>query len=99
MTLQLRVQPNAEADLRDAWQWYENLEPGLGDEFLRAVEACFERIQCLPDLFPIVHRNARQALLRRFPYRVIYVIREPWIDVIAVFHARRNPRGWQERTG
>jgi hypothetical protein len=30
----LLIRPQAEADLREARNWYENQRPGLGDEFL-----------------------------------------------------------------
>jgi plasmid stabilization system protein ParE len=98
VTLRPRIQPQAEADLDDARRWYETQERGLGVEFLRSVRACLDQIERLPRVWPVVRRDARQALVRRFPYRVIYVIREPWIDVLAVYHVRRDPRGWQQRT-
>ena len=32
--------PEAEQDVADAYNWYEAREPGLGEDFLRCVEAC-----------------------------------------------------------
>ena len=32
--------PEAEQDVADAYSWYEAREPGLGEDFLRCVEAC-----------------------------------------------------------
>jgi hypothetical protein len=39
----------------------------------------------------------RQALVRRFPYVVCFLIEAERISVIAVIHGRRNPRVWQSR--
>jgi len=39
-----------------------------------------------------VHREARRALLRRFPYVAIYVVRDESVFILAVLHQRRNPR-------
>ena len=50
-------------------------------------------------MFPFVLRNARKAVVRRFPYTVYYEIGEREIVILAVFHAKRNPEHWQKRTG
>jgi hypothetical protein len=36
-------------------------------------------------------------LVRRFPYAVIYRIDDDQTTVVAVYHSRRDPRGWQSR--
>jgi hypothetical protein len=41
VTARLVVRPAAEADIRAAALWYESRSPGLGGEFLRAIDvAC-----------------------------------------------------------
>ena len=32
--------PEAADDVAEAYAWYEEREPGLGEDFLRCVEAC-----------------------------------------------------------
>ena len=51
----------------DAQDWYENEAPGLGRRFRAAVDAVIERMSANPRQFPVVHKNIRRALLRRFP--------------------------------
>jgi hypothetical protein len=41
---------------------------GARADFLRAVDVCFSEMLRTPDRFPQVYRQARKALLRRFPY-------------------------------
>jgi toxin ParE1/3/4 len=93
----LVIRPEAEADLAEAFAWYEERRRGLGERFLLSVEASLATIQRHPESFPLVHGPIRRALLRRFPYGVFYTVEEPAIVVLAVFHCRRDPRGWQER--
>ena len=38
----------AEADLDDAFSWYETRLPGLGEAVLRSADLCFARIQRHP---------------------------------------------------
>jgi hypothetical protein len=41
--------------------------------------------------------DASRGRLRRFPYGLFYRILPDALVVLACFHARRDPRRWQER--
>jgi plasmid stabilization system protein ParE len=97
MTYQLAIEPEAEADLDEAYRWYENQRSGLGGEFIACVDAAFERICETPELHAVVYKHVRQALIRRFPYVICYVFEEPWVSVVAVFHGHRDPAIWKLR--
>jgi plasmid stabilization system protein ParE len=90
--------PAAAADVEDAYLWYEGQRPGLGDEFLEAVESSIEFVQSHPQAWPVVHRDTRRALLHRFPHGLFYRLYEQQIVVVACMHASRDPRRWQSRT-
>lgn len=68
MTLAVILRPEASEDLTDAYLWYEDKRHGLGEEFLLVVDAAIEKIRRSPDAYPIIHRNVRRVLTRRFPY-------------------------------
>jgi plasmid stabilization system protein ParE len=87
----LIVQPEAEADLRDARAWYEAQSSGPGDEFLAEIDRIFSLIEARPDAYATVHRKARKASVRRFPYIVLYVERRDNLFVLGVLHHRRDP--------
>ncbi len=97
MSRRLIVRPEAEAEMIDAFDWYEDRVPGLGSEFLLCVDAVFSAIQRTPQHYPCVHKTARRALSRRFPYEIIFVEDDERVVVLTVFHAKRNPKQWQER--
>jgi hypothetical protein len=67
VTATLIVQPEAEADLGEAFRWYEARRHGLGHEFLAEVSRTFSRIAEQPLRNAPVHREARRALLRAPP--------------------------------
>jgi len=93
----LLIESEAEADLTEAFAWYERQRPGLGEEFLLAVEACLAEIQRRPRSFVSAVPDVRRALLRRFPFGVFFVESGGTNRVIAVLHARRNPATWRKR--
>jgi plasmid stabilization system protein ParE len=96
--MQIVIRPAAAADIEDAFVWYEQQRRGLGSEFLKIVDDALIVIQRAPQLHPVIHRNTRRALLRRFPYGIYYRIYPDLIVVVACMHGRRNPRRWQSRT-
>ncbi len=88
----------ARAELIEAQDWYEGQAPGLGRRFRAEVDALTERISAHPLQFPVVFKNVRRALLRRFPYMLFFTIEDDTLLVFACFHASRDPRRWQRRT-
>ena len=97
MTYEVLLRPEAEADISEAYQWYEAQDEGLGDEFLRSVDACLAAVQRMPKANTAIYHDIRRALLRRFPYSILYLIEADRIIVIACFHVRRNPKQLQAR--
>lgn len=95
--MKILFRPEAEDELIEAIDWYEFRCPGLGADMLRCVDACIERISRHPESYPVVHRETRMALVRRFPYLMLYRISDMGLSIIAVFHASRDPKIWQER--
>ena len=98
MSRRLIVRPEAEAEMAEAFDWYEDRVPGLGSEFLLCVDAVFNSIVRSPQHSPRVYRIVRRALARRFPYEVFFVEDDERVVVLSVFHAKRNPKRWQERS-
>lgn len=45
-----------------------------------------------------MYQQVRRVLIRRFPYGVMYVVEEDVITIIACFHAKRDPKQWQDRS-
>jgi plasmid stabilization system protein ParE len=97
MSYQLIISPEAEFDIQDAFEWYEQRSLGLGSEFVRAVDSCFSLIGRNPLAYPVVYRQVRRVLIRRFPYALMYVLEEDVITRITCFHVKRDPKQWQNR--
>jgi toxin ParE1/3/4 len=98
MTLPLLITSEAEEDLADAKAWYERQRAGLELRFILCVEATLEQIRRTPEAGTQVTPGVRRVVVRRFPYVVFYRIDPDQIAIVAVYHSKRDPRGWQSRT-
>ena len=97
MSREVHLLPDAERELEDAFWWYEHQRAGLGLEFLLSFDAVVESLRRLPDVHELVALRTRKALLRRFPYLVLYAVEDERILITAVFHGRRDPQRWSDR--
>jgi plasmid stabilization system protein ParE len=97
MSKRVIIEPEAEADLREGYEWYEQQRSGLGDDFLLCFEAAIALIRERPESFPLVETNTRRILVRRFPYLALFTEVSDIIAVIGVFHTSRDPKAWKRR--
>jgi plasmid stabilization system protein ParE len=45
-----------------------------------------------PLRFPVLHATVRRALTRRFPYAILFRLRDEQVVVLSVMHHARDPR-------
>lgn len=91
-----RLLATARQDVRGAIDHYNEEEPGLGREFWGEVVACLERIQENPKAWTDLGSGVRRCLTHRFPYGVLYMLRDEKPVVVAVMHVRRHPDSWRD---
>ena len=83
----------------EARDWYESHVAGLGSAFVLAVNAAVERVRRAPLMFPELDDSFRQALLRKFPYSLVFHAENDEIVVVSCFHHRRRPGRWRVQDG
>jgi plasmid stabilization system protein ParE len=92
-----RLLPPAEEEMTEAALFYEAAKTGLGDPFLDDVQRAIDTVRERPHLGVAVSYGFRRALIRRFPFSLIYALEGDEIVVIAVAHQRRSPNYWKVR--
>lgn len=60
-------------------------------------DALLQRIKNTPEQFLQVYKTVRKALMKRFPYMVLFVMQPVENIIIGVFHQSSNPEKWQNR--
>jgi len=97
MAAELIMASEAEQDISQAYGWYERRRRGLGDDFLSSVDACIQALCRTPEMHAAIHETYRRALVRRFPYAVIYEYANKQVIVYSVSHTSDDPLKWRER--
>ena len=96
MSYKLILRQEAERDLTEIYRWCSRKVSGLGSEFLAVVELALESIQENPVRFPIIYREVRRALMRRFPYGIFSILEGGRVVVLGVMHTARDPAKWRQ---
>ena len=88
-------EPPAQAEIAQAFGWYEEKSYGLGGDFLRVIAAASEQVSRNPEAFPLTRGRFRRILLRKFPYALHFELLDgKVVSVLACLHHRRNPARW-----
>jgi toxin ParE1/3/4 len=88
----------AALEVEHAFEYYlEQGGQGLAERFLVQMHSTLGLIEQHPELGAPTHHGLRQIRLKRFPFGVIYGVRNDQIVIIAVAHHRRRPGYWMKR--
>jgi mRNA-degrading endonuclease RelE of RelBE toxin-antitoxin system len=97
MIYNLELHDLAEEELWNAVDYYDEKRHRLGKELALELQDFMRTIREHPARFPIVKGGIRKCVLKRFPYVIIFEIKEEVVFVLAIFHSSRNPDVWEER--
>jgi toxin ParE1/3/4 len=95
--MKFKFHPEAEIEFREAIEFYEQREIGLGQDFSIQVYSAIQNITSYPLAWPRIEDDLRRCIVSRFPYGIIYSIEKDEIMVLAVMHLHRNPNYWKHR--
>ncbi|MDQ5930075.1 MAG: hypothetical protein QG594_1858 [Bacteroidota bacterium] len=82
----------AENELENAYYFYNSISTKIGDNFLKQINECIQSILLYPELYPLKFDNYRQAVVKKFPFVIIYTKIDSVILISAIFHTSKNPK-------
>lgn len=94
----IRLHPEAEQDLLEAEQWYRERSDVAAQAFSLKIARALQSIAEGPLMWPVGRRGERRFVLSRFPYTILYRLRDDEIFVTAVAHHARRPGYWRRRS-
>lgn len=99
MSFKIRYNPEVYNDIRNAVNWYNQQQPGLGRRFSISIKQHLNFLKNSGSLFVVRYDDIHCMPIRKFPYMVHYRVDEVHntIKIEAIFNTNRNPQGWKER--
>jgi plasmid stabilization system protein ParE len=94
--------PGAIQDIDEAAFWYAKRDFEFAEDFEQRLRAALQDVLVDPSRFPVdpespARKGVRVALLKRFPYKLLFVCLKDGIYIIGVSHTSRHPRHWRRR--
>lgn len=88
-----KLHPEARTEYREAIMFY-----GIAAErFTSAIETAIAEIIRRPERFRELEPGVRICRVSKFPYSILYAVREQNVTILAFKHDRRNPDYWRGR--
>jgi toxin ParE1/3/4 len=94
---ELRIHPEAQAELDGCAEYLEGVGRGLGRDFLLEARHLVDEILDYPESgSPYLH-GTRRRIMTRFPHSLVYRLKEDQVLIVAVPHHRQRPAYWRNR--
>ena len=93
----IRFSNEARSEFEVAAHWYEEQRKGLGAQFVLTIEAKLDSIRKTPEMFPVIYKQYRRAIIKRFPFAIFFEIVESEIWIYAVYHTSRSVESLKNR--
>ena len=86
-------------DIKEAVNWYNKAQNGLGTRFLKNVKEKINSIAKNPETIQIRYNDVQIAVVNTFPYTIHFQfnIQQNTILILGIFHTSKNPENWTER--
>lgn len=95
MSYRLEISQRAEDETVIAVNYYDSINPELGDRFLYELGVVYAKISQNPEHYSFITnsmiKQLRDLKVKHFPFNVIFEIRGYIIYVISVMDTRRRP--------
>jgi plasmid stabilization system protein ParE len=82
--------PAAEEDPWSAWEYYEQIQPGLGDAFEDELRRALAQIATFPESAPVYSGQFRRLLVRRFEHGSFFRVHGQRIVITAIWACDNN---------
>lgn len=95
----VRFHPAAELELAAEAGYYDEWFPGLGERFVREVEAAVQLASAFPLIGSPYKHGTRRVFPKRFPFSIVYQVLTKEIVILAIAPFPRQMAYWRQRKG
>ena len=95
--LKIKFQEHSKYDFDEAKHYYKTQEENLYKKFKYDLEQSLNRILSFPNLYPNIDTNIKKCVLNKFPYTILYTIKNDTIYILAIANHHKNPKEYKNR--
>jgi plasmid stabilization system protein ParE len=95
--VEVRLHPEAEAEVRSAYLWYLERSQIVAEAFQMEMDRAIQVVSENPLRWPRLTETERRYILPRFPFSLVYRTKPQLVEVIAIAHQKRKPDYWSSR--
>ena len=90
----IRTTSVAKLETKKSVFYYEDIQKGLGLEFLEEIEKVYASISKNPFAYSFIDNKnlIRDVQIDRFPFVIIYKIESDTVVILSVHHTRKKPK-------
>ncbi len=93
----VRFHDAARAELLEEIRYYAGISPQLGERLANEIEQATRLASEFPDVGSPYKHGTRRVFPKKFPFSVIYVVRQSELYVLALAPFSRKPGYWRAR--
>jgi plasmid stabilization system protein ParE len=95
--MKIKLHPEAVEDLENSIEYYENIDINLKNKFLKDLDITFERLKKHHHIYPFETKYSQKVLMNTFPYIILFTVIKKDINILAIFHTKRDPKKLEKR--
>ena len=93
-----RLHPAARREIRRAFEWYlQEAGPRIAAGFLDDFEQTLALLKSHPEIGEPGGSHTRRLIFQRYPYTVVYRLKDEALEIVAIAHHSRHPEYWARR--
>ena len=97
MEYKIDILLHAKIEIIEATEYYQKILDNLSNELLIEFYSHLDIIAKDPFHYQVFKKPYRKLNLSRFPYKIIYMVEEYNISIVAFAHHKRKPNYWKKR--
>ena len=97
MTREIIFHIEAETEVLEALEWYAERSAIAARAFVHELNRVVSLAVRSPQTWPRSFGNTRRIVFPRYPFELIFRLKDETVEIIAVAHQRRRPSYWADR--
>jgi len=93
----IKFLPQAIEELDSSIQYYEDIYKSLGLDFQKEIKKTIKIISLNPTIWQLHKDGTRRISTSRFPFKIVYLIENDVLWIVAIAHHKRFPEFWFNR--